>query len=604
MELDTRLLSYYEKELLFLRQMGTSFAAQHPKVANRLGISGNTSPDPHVERLVESFAFLTGYLQKDIDDQFPRLSSTLLEILYPQLIAPLPPMSIAKITLDPSKGTSTTGYPLAKNFPLFATAPTGENCRFRTSYDITLWPLEVQSAALMPLNLFSLPPTFSAYPFVLKIDINTQGLPLHGLDIKTLQFYINSDTISGHRFFEGLFLDETLKIAVLNPETGETYVTPPGSIGKVGFAPGENVLPDFPQSLPAYRLMQEFFAFPNKFLFFNLNNLQFQHTAQTATLLIPLAIQEENKVNKLPVTQDTFQLGCTPVINLFPKVTDPLNFDKKTIEYPIYGDIRKDTTTEIHSLEKVMGFEPNSPQGYEIAPYFSYTHPSIENQQTRYWNLRRVPQKPGIPGNRMLLSFVNLDFSPTSPPSETIYGHALCTNRDLARFLRSNSVLEADRQLPSKKIILLHQPTPPVYPDLSGAAQWKLVSQLSLDYLSLTNDTLGIEKLQEIINLYRSSIAETLPTSLTRLTTLSTACLVRRLGKDAWRGMVEGIGVNIGLNDHSFETHEALLFSAVLHQFLSLYAPANSFVELSIQRNNTQGNWKTWQPQAGERFLL
>jgi type VI secretion system protein ImpG len=600
---DPKHLRYYEREISFLRQMGATFAAQYPKIAKRLSLGENESPDPHVERLIESFAFLTSYLQKDIDDQFPRISSALLNVLYPQLTNPVPPVSIAEFKVDPSKGKMTTGYAIPKEFSLFTTAKSGEVCRFRTCYPLTLWPIEIADIQVVRSDDFG-GEALSPYPLLLKVKLETLADPLSTLELKTLRFYISGDNIVSNALFEYLFSGDTL-LGTISNEGEVPRVLPKGSLAQVGFDPDEMLLPNFNQAHPAYQLLQEYFVFPNKFLFFDIQNLDFTTATQTADILIPLCTYDPQKIyQNLLIKNDTLKLGCTPIINLFPKITDPIRLDKKKIEYPLVADMRRNLVTEIYSLEKVVSVSPISSETTTFSPYFSYDHPDIRNEQQAYWSSRRVPSAdPNVPGTDLMLSFVNLDFSPAFPAVETVYAYTLCTNRALAEAVLPNTELHADEAVPTKSIVCLLYPTATVYPDQDGAAQWKLISQLAVNYLSLDSTPESLKAFQEILRVYSGS-QDNAFLEISGISNMTCEKVVRRFGKDAWRGFVRGTSVTLTLDDANFAKKEALLFSSVLSRFLGLYCSINSFVELSVKRPQESEVWRTWPPIAGETTLV
>lgn len=606
---DPRHLAYYEKELAFLRNAGKTFASQYPKIASRLAFGGTESPDPHVERLLESFAFLTSYLQKDIDDQFPRLATNLLDILYPQLTAPLPPMSVASFVVDATKGVFTSGYAMEKGFPLITTASSGEVCRFRTAYPLTLWPIRIANIQVVRSDTYDFAPLLTPYPFVLKIELETESVDFEQMEMSSLRFYMDGDPLLTNTLFEYLFLvDHKYAIVQLSndPTVNPDYkIIPPGNVGRVGFRDDENVLPNFPQSHAAYRLLQEYFVFPQKFMFFDINNMALQGATRGIELVIPLASHSDQLLKNLLVTNETLKLGCTPIINLFPKITDPIRFDKKQIEYNLYPDIRRMSTLEIHSIEKVTSTETDNPETKEFSPYFSYAHDDIRDQKDAFWYARRMMSTdPNLPGTTIKLSFVDLDFNPDMPTSETAYARTWCTNRGLASFVYAGTLLSPEDTSPTKEIVCLDQPTPPIYPDRDGASQWKLISQLSLNYLSLSSGKDSLTALKEILTLYAGAAENTFPLEINNILALESRHVVRRFGKDAWRGFVKGTAVTLTLDEPNFIKKEAVLFSAVLSHFFGLYTTVNSFTELSIKRNFSSDIWKTWPPIAGETPLL
>src|SRR5512136_1590812 len=126
------LLVYYERELSFLRQMGAEFADKYPKIAARLLIESTRCEDPHVERVLEAFAFLAARVHLKIDDEFPEITEALLGILYPHYIRPIPSMSVVEFHVDPDQSKLTTGLRVRRGSLLYSRAVDGVPCRFRT----------------------------------------------------------------------------------------------------------------------------------------------------------------------------------------------------------------------------------------------------------------------------------------------------------------------------------------------------------------------------------------------------------------------------------------------------------------------------------------
>ena len=146
--MDPRLLQYYGRELNYVREMGAEFAREFPKVAGRLGLDTFECADPYVERLLEGFAFMAARIHLKLDDEFPRFTQHLLEIVYPHYLAPTPSMAVVQMRPNLAEGTLAQGYRVPRGTALRSLLGRGEQtpCEYRTSQDVTLWPLELTFA--------------------------------------------------------------------------------------------------------------------------------------------------------------------------------------------------------------------------------------------------------------------------------------------------------------------------------------------------------------------------------------------------------------------------------------------------------------------------
>lgn len=601
---DSNALIYYQREIEYLRKQGAIFAAKYPKVAKRLNFGDSESSDPHTERLIESFAYMVGYLQQDIDDQFPRISNALLNVLYPQLTAPLPPLSIAEFHIDPNKGKLTTGYTVPKGFSLFAKTKDGNDCKFQTCCDLTLWPVEIADAQVVAASNYDF---YNPMPYAsfLKINLKSFSGALGSHSINQLRFYINIDPAQTGLLYELLFKKPQEKIIILGDTNSEPIFLNPHSLKQVGFKDTESLVPIDNRIHPAYRILQEYFNFPNKFWFFEITNLNFSTCNTMAEILIPLANTDSNSISQLRIQPNNIKLWCTPIVNLFSKNSEPLRFDKKQIEYDLILDIQRQAVTETIGIKSVKSVNSITGNVKELSPYFSFNHQDIEDQQTLFWNARRVPSiNPDFPGTSIKLGFVDSHFSPHTPALETVYAEVLASNRGLASFVDVGTILEADGVVPAHKITALTQPTATLYPDMDSATEWQLISQLSLSYLSLSSDAASLTALKETLRLYAKNANGYDTQAIESIMDMTCTPVIRRIGKDAVRGLVKGTNVTLTINDKSFAQKDLLLFGTVLSHFFGLYAAINSFTELSIKKINEDQIWKTWKPIAGDQVLL
>ena len=595
------LLEFYQRELTYLRREGLGFARTYPKVAGRLELGMEQCPDPHIERLIESFAFLTARLQYDLDSEFPQLAGALLGTVYPHFATPIPSMTVAGFEVDHTQGKLTSGHLIPKNTPLFAQTETGQHCRFKTCYPVTLWPVELAYAGFESTHQYDFLDRIPQTALVLRLRIQSPKGVLAKLALSRLRFFINADRMLANSLYELIF-DQVYGVALL-PENGQTpRFLPPDAILPVGFEADEDVLPYPPNASHAYRLLQEYFTFPEKYLFFDIDQLDTSGSAHFFDILILL---DRIPDRRLTIQKETFRLGCTPIINLFHKTTDPIRLDQKRPEYLLVPDQRRLDTTEIHSILSVSGIADESNQPYAIEPYYSYNHNLAQQDQKAFWHARRIDTgRADLPGTQIMLSLVDFDFNPRQPANTIVYAHTLCTNRRLAEELPAGAILQIESAAPTARITALSKPTLQITPPLGGPALWRLISHLSLNHLSLSNDTTSLEALREILRLYSFTEPQATHQQVNGIRAMECRHVMRRMGLDAWRGFVRGIEVTLTFDERMYVGSGAFMLAGVINRFLPLYVSINSFTQLKIKSVQREGIWKEWQPMAGEQSLL
>lgn len=603
------LLRSYWRELSYLRRMGAAFAETYPKVAGRLELGADASPDPHVERLIESFAFLTARIQQNLDSDFPEIAVELLNILHPHYLNPVPSMTVASFQVDPDRGKLTSGHLIPKHTPLFtraASAISGTEavCRFRTCYPVTLWPVEVAQAGFESPAAYAFLDNAPDVASVLRLRIESRAGSLAELGLDRLRFYLDGDRLLVDALYEALFC-QCAGVALL-PE-GDPARTPVRlpveALQPVGFGRDEEVLPYPPFSQPAYRLVQEYFTFPQKYLFMDVTGLERHGSERAFDILILLRRAPGSWLSQ--VDRETFALGCTPVINLFPRTTEPIRLDHRRSEYPLVPDARREKFTEIHSILSVSGSSDPRVRGRVYEPFYSFNHHMAERGHKTYWHSRRVPSlRKDVPGSETLLTLVDLDFQPVHPAAETIYAHTLCTNRALAEQLMTGALLQTDVAAPVSRIVCLVKPTPQISPPTDGSTLWRLISHLSLNYLSFTSGEQGLTALREILKLYCPSEHSATHQQIQGIREMSLRQSVQRMTQHSWRGFCRGTEVTLSFDENAYVGGGAFLLASVLNRFFALYTSLNSFTQLVIKSQQREGVWKRWQPMAGDQTVL
>jgi type VI secretion system protein ImpG len=596
------LLQFYRDELSYLRRMGREFKARYAQLASRLEISDNECSDPHVERLIQSFAFLTARLQLNLRDEFPEITTALLGTLYPQLINPIPSMGIAEFVIDAAQGKTTTGSEIPRGTPLFYDTPQKLTCRFRTCYPVTMWPLKVAAAELQDPAEVSFLSTETNVAAALRLELEClQGSTFKELELNRLRFFLNGDSITVNTLYELLFT-RLRKIALLPEGADRPVYLPSGSLKQVGFGVAEEVLPYPPNAHPAYRLLQEYFSFPAKYQFFDLDNL---HPLASTGRLSIFFLFDEMPARNPAVTAGTFRLGCTPVINLFHKTTEPIRLDHKSFEYPLVPDKRRENTTEIHSIISVSASSDPYKSAGKVEPFYSYNHYMDSARHRAFWHAtRRNSNRADMPGTEMFLSFLDLNFKPTDPPVQTVYAHTLCTNRELTTTMPENAPLQLEEPLLECRISLRGRPTLPHPPLLGGPSVWRLISHLSLNHLSLSEGEDSLKALREILGLYSVSNRPSTLNQIAGITQMTIAKKSMYVGEGAWQGFCRGIGITLTFDEEMYRGKGAFLLGAVLNSFFGLYTAINSFTQLTIKKlAQPEVIWKQWEPRAGNDTL-
>jgi type VI secretion system protein ImpG len=388
------LLTYYHAELDYLRRSGAEFARRHPRAAARLELGPEECPDPHVERLIESFAFLTGRIHRALDEELPDVAAAMLEVLYPHFLRPVPSMTIARFEPDPQQGKLASGHVIPRGAPLFVQTAENIPCRFRTCYPVTLWPVEIGEIAVESTDGYDwLDGTGLAA--VLRLRIRATGAGLDETEMSSLRFYLGGEHRAALALYELLF-SALAGVAILPQDGGPPIRLSADAVRPVGFAEDEDVIPWPGHAHPAYRLLQEFFAVPRKFMFLDVDGLGAHRSKDHFDLLFLL---QRPLPDRMPVGPESVQLGCAPVVNLFSRTSEPVRVDHHTAEYRLVGDYRRERTTEIHSVVRVSATsDPRDPTRV-FEPFYSFSHAAQARGHTAFWHARRVPcERADLPG--------------------------------------------------------------------------------------------------------------------------------------------------------------------------------------------------------------
>lgn len=608
------LLPYYQKELAFIRRLGAEFAEAHPKIAGRLRMSDEGSDDPHVARLIEAFAYLNARTRHKLEDDFPEITDALLGVLYPHYQVPIPSMSIVECMLDRAQAELTSGYEIPKGTPIETEPIEGEPCRFETCYPVTLWPFEPVEAALhgRPFQAPTTPRSSSAVA-VLQISLECFGkeMTFKQLDLRTLRFFLKGQSQHAYALYE-MLLNNVVEVALVGSlRDRRPLVLSKQCLRPVGFGREEGMLPYPARSFLGYRLLTEYFVFPEKFLFVDLSGIDCRQLGEVDQRLeIFIYLNRTTPDLEHNVSAEMLRLGCTPIVNLYRQRAEPIALTQTDPEYRVVPDARRPLASEVYSVDRVTATSPDG-DTIEFQPFYSFKHAASARRQQTFWHATRRPSAGGRDrtdkGTEVYLSFVDLGFSPSAPADWVVDVETTCLNRDLPHrlpFGGDQPRLRMTGGAPLSRIACLTPPTRTFRPAMKHGATWRLISHLSLNHLSLQPGGGGLDALKEILKLYDFADSAATRARIEGLIGLDSRRIVGRADGAVAGGFCRGVEVTLQFDESHYSDHGLYLFASVLEAFLGLYCSVNSFTKLIATTKQREGALRRWPPRAGEKVLL
>ncbi|GAC1346818.1 MAG: type VI secretion system baseplate subunit TssF [Acetobacteraceae bacterium] len=602
------LLPYYNRELDAIRRLATEFADAYPKIAGRLRLSADAVDDPHVARLLEGVAFLGARVQHRLDDEFPELTEALLAVLYPHYLAPMPSVAITCFSVDPAL----QGSAVLPAGQLIETEPVrGEACRFRTAYDLTLWPVEIESVSMSGMPLPAPPnPVAPQAAAVLRISLRCSNptMTFAQLGVDRLRFFLRGE--GGARLQEAM-LAHALSVAVADgPTDPRPVILPPTVLQAAGFAPEEALLPWPARSFSGFRLLSEYFAAREKFLFVDVLRLDAK-TLLTAGNQMDIFVYLDRLLPELERTVDagSLALGCTPMVNLFAQKCEPIPLDGTTIEYRVVPDARRPAALEVWSVEAVReglpggGFRPWEPF-YRLSQAGRH---ETDGQPGFYGTARRAA--PGrLRGTEVFLLPHDPGFDPGRESNAVLSVDALCCNRDLPAALPFGGGRPALRLVEGAAVVTglvcLTAPTPTLRVPQRERGFWRLISHLSLGHLSVVGGEAGAVALAEMLRLYDGRDSAETRAAIRALLEARSAPGVARVPGARAGGFCRGLDVTLTFDDQVWANGGLYLLASVLERFLALHATVNSFVRTRAVLRGRPGVAAQFPARAGRHVLL
>lgn len=623
--MDSRLLEFYNRELQHVREMGGEFAAEFPKIAGRLGLDAFECADPYVERLLEGFAFLAARIQLKLDAEFPRFTQHLLEMVYPNYLAPTPSMAVVQFQPDLSEGGLNEPFDIPRHSLLRGLLGKSDQTpvEYRTAHDVTLWPLELTEAEYLSRDLASLRiPDLPGVKAMLRFRFRaTAGVSFHELPLDRLPIYLRGSDDRSMRIYEQL-IGNTLAVVIRAPGQRWHTVQDEQPVRRHGFDEEQSLLPYGPRSYQGYRLLHEYFALPERFMFVELTGLQSSlRRCESSLIELIVLLRRHDRSLDNAVDSSNFSLFCSPAINLFPKRADRVQITGKHTELHILPDRTRPMDFEVYSVTGATAYGTSNDEVQEFLPFYTCRGRAGSGEQAAYFTVNRLPRvisshqrtygaRSSYVGSEVFLSLVDAREAPYSTDLRQLTASTLCTNRDLPLHMplgETRTDLTMAGSAPVEAVRCLAGPTKPrpSHVHAPGEIAWRLISQLSLNYLSLADTDVkkGAEALRDLLRLYGDSSEAHIAKQIEGIRSVKSKPVTRRLPAVGPITFGRGLEVTVECDESAFEGTGVFLLGTVLEEFFARYASINSFTQTVI-RTTERGEVMRWPVRIGLRHTL
>jgi type VI secretion system protein ImpG len=647
--MDRRLLRYYDRELRHLQSTAREFAREFPKIAGRLALEDFPCVDPYVERLLEGFAFLTARVQLKLDAEFPRFTQNLLETVYPTYLAPTPSMCVVQFNQDPGEAGLADGYHIPRGTVLRspATRDLG-SCEFRTAHDLYLWSMKVEDAQYYTRNvgLLDLARPWGGQAALGQLQIGrgpiraavrirfrtTGAVPFSKVKLDDLRLFLRGGDSTPGRLYEQLFAHA--RSIIVRPAMPGNAVGPwqetfaPDIIHRAGYRATEALLPYDARGFQGYRLLHEYFAFPQRFMFVDFKGIgAAMRRCEGMALDVIITFTQEMPELEGAVDANSFALHCTPAVNLFPKRADRIFVSDRASEFHVIPDRTRPLDYEVYKVTRLVGYGAGTNEETVFRPFYSAS--DSDSSAPAYYATHRVPRvlsererrqgsRSSYAGSEVYVALVDAANAPYSTDLKQLSVETLCTNRDLPLQMpvgKSKTDFTMEIGAPVESVRVVAGPTPPRPSHVEGETSWRLISHLKLNYLSLMDEDLdgdgnitleerqGAAALRDLLRLYGNTADAATRKQIEGLKSISTHPITRRVPTPGVVAFARGLEVNITFEEALFEGTGVFVLGSVLEQFFARYVSMNSFTETVISTVE-RGEIMRWSPKVGQRPVL
>ncbi len=623
--MDRLFLQAYNQELQHLRKMGGEFAQEFPKIAGRLALSEFECVDPYVERLLEGFAFLTARVQRKLQAEFPRFTQSILDTVYPHYLPPTPSMVVAQFNPNVAEKDLADGFQIKRGEVLRSIIGKGDRtpCEYHTAHTITLWPIEITDAGYYTREINTLEPPDSVHgKAAIRLRLRTKSIPFSKIQADDLTFFLRGPDELPMQIYEQIFAHGRYVI-VQSPERPVKWheVLPAKNIKRVGFSNEEALLPVSARSFQGYRLIQEYFAFYQRFMFFRIHGLSkaFRHEKGTELDLIVMMNQEDLELED-NVMAPNFALYCTPAVNLFHKRTDRIHLSDRFSEYHVVPDRTRPMDFEVYQVLGVTGHGLHAEDEQKFRPFYASTDFDADDESGAYFVVNRMPRMPSqrekqrgrrssYAGSETFISLVDAKAAPYSSNLRQLSVQTLCTNRDLPLTIPlkiGSSDFTMDSNAPIINVVCIEGPTTPRPSRTEGSINWRAINHLSLNYLSLVHDNSMLKKgvpLRDFLKLYANEGDPQVRKQLEGVLSAESRPISRRLQVPGPVFFARGLEVSVTFDEEAFEGTGIFILGAVLDCFFAKYVSINSFTE-TVVKTKQRGEIMRWPARLGMRHIL
>jgi type VI secretion system protein ImpG len=622
--MEHRFVRYYEAELRYIRELAAEFSRQFPKVGGRLGLNSSLAcDDPHVERLLQGFAFSAGRTHMALDAEFSALTQPLIEQLYRNFAAPTPSMAVVQFSVDAQSSGLGTGFTVPRDTLLEARSGPrsggGSRCEFRTAHAVRLLPIAIESATytsvLRDLDGVRVP-TREPIRAVLKLKLRSHNMSFARLNLQSLPLFVNGRDQVSNRLYEQLNTSASALIMRWGTH-GSAHValgSDPRPVHACGFGPEHALLPSVAPELEPYRLLQEYFACPARFNSVELTGLASGTSACASEELdLIVALTRFDPSLEHAVEADRLVLFATPVVNLFPRNCGRVTVhgDKETA---IVADSTRPLDFEVHSVTQVTTHTNDRNSAQELQPAYASQGAHADTTLPRYL-LRRhanpLPERLSGATSRYVGSDVLMRLVAPHGAAEArpLNVHALCTNRDLPLSLALGDAPPGSRDfdvrsgVPADAVRCIAAPTAPGPAQIEGPGMWRFLSHLSPNYLAIHKETGGVNALRDLLELYAEPGAPHLQRQIDGVRNIDSQPVIGPIPGPGPRRYTRGLEIQLECEEQAFGGQGAFVLAAVLARLFSKHVSANSFAQ-TVLTTSERGKVHTFKGLPGLGRLI